>query len=70
MVWALPISYKMNKIFETDIKAYELMPKKLVKKYPWIHRKDVDKLSKCNLIIGGIFLLPLRLLMGILGQLI
>ena len=43
------------------------MPKELVKKYEWAHRKNVDKLPKCMIIVGGIFLTPLRLVMWILG---
>ncbi len=67
VVWASPISYKMNNIYETDIKAYKLIPNEIIKKYEVYHRKDVQKLSKCNLIIGGVFLFPLRVVFHILG---
>ena len=60
IVYAIWITKYINNMYNTKIKAYLMLPEKL-RKWPFC-RKECHKIKKWKLILGGIFLLPWRLL--------
>ena len=61
-IYAVLISYYINSTFETHIMVYNMIPQKMKKKYAafMINLKHV---KKWQLILGAIYLLPIRLTM-------
>ena len=65
VIYACFIARFMSKMFDTKVMAYNLLPEKVKKEYNPFLRNGSKRVKKWQLILGAIYLLPIRLMMFI-----
>ena len=60
LIYAYFISKYISKIYDTRVMVYNMMPEKFKKYYSPFIRKEHSNIKKWQLILGAIYLLPIR----------
>ena len=67
IVYAILIARVISKLFDNKIMAYNLLSEKVKRKFAPFIRKGSSKIKKWQLILGAIYLLPIRLTLAIIN---